>query len=77
MSKQKERQTPPAEILRAKEVLALTGIRSQGHINTLIRNGEFPNKIAIGKRAVGWLAAEVKEWIATRPKVTATEKAGT
>lgn len=74
--KTQERQTPPAEILRAKDVMAMTGIRSQGHIENLIRQGDFPPKIAIGKRAVGWRAADVRNWIKTRPEVTPTTTTG-
>ena len=72
MPKQSEHKTPPAEILRARDVMAMTGIRSQGHLENLIREGGFPRKIALGKRAVGWRAAEVKEWIASRPEVATT-----
>lgn len=70
MPKTSEHKTPAPEILRAKDVLAMTGIRSQGHIENLIRQGDFPPKIALGKRAVGWRAVDVRNWIETRPEVT-------
>ena len=76
MPKTSEHKTPAPEILRAKDVLAMTGIRSQGHIENLIRQGNFPPKIALGKRAVGWRAADVRNWIETRPEVTPTATTG-
>ena len=72
MSKTEKYQAPPAEILRAKDVLAMTGIRSQGHLNTMVRQGDFPPKIAIGKRSIGWRAADVRRWIDTRPEIAPT-----
>ena len=69
MPKASEHKTPPAEILRAKDVMAMTGIRSQGHIEALIKEGKFPQKVKIGKRAVGWLTTDVKAWIASLSKV--------
>ena len=67
--KASEHKTPPAVILRARDVMAMTGIRSQGHLDALVKQGSFPRKVAIGKRAVGWLADEVKAWIENLPRV--------
>lgn len=65
----KERELPPAEILRARDVMAMTGIRSQSTLNVMSKTGEFPPKISLGRSLVGWRAADVRAWIANRPEV--------
>jgi prophage regulatory protein len=65
----KERQMPipdelkPLQILRFKEVLAQTPFANRGKLNTEIRNGRFPRPIKLGRRAIGWLAEEVQDWV--------------
>jgi prophage regulatory protein len=34
----------------------------------LMRAGEFPKRLRIGVRAVGWDSVEVEQWIAARRK---------
>ena len=62
-------QTPGPErrILRAKEVIKLTGL-SRSTIWRLQRQGKFPRSRRIGDVAVGWLDAEVLAWINGRFK---------
>ena len=56
----------PLQILRFKEVLAQTPFANRGKLNTEIRNGRFPRPLKIGRRAIGWLAEEVQDWVNSR-----------
>lgn len=51
------------QILRFNEVLEQTPFATRGKLNTEIRNGRFPKPLKIGRRAIGWLAEEVQEWV--------------
>lgn len=55
----------PHQILKLPAVTALTGL-SKSSIYVLIAQGDFPKSIPLSERAVGWLAAEIDDWIATR-----------
>ena len=52
-------------VWRLPEVMARTGL-SRSTIYEQISNGEFPQRISLGPRAVGWLADEVEGWIQGR-----------
>jgi prophage regulatory protein len=52
-------------ILRRPEVLSKIGLATT-QLYELIKKGEFPQPIRIGPRAVGFLEAEVDEWIDER-----------
>jgi prophage regulatory protein len=60
---------PPGErrILRRAEVEARSGFK-RAHIYTLMKQGDFPRAIRLGKRAVGWDSVEIDQWIAERAK---------
>ncbi|MCE7031727.1 AlpA family phage regulatory protein [Lysobacter sp. GX 14042] len=49
-------------ILRKRQVLQATGLTSST-LDRLERGGDFPRKLQIAPRAVGWLASEVDAWI--------------
>lgn len=55
-----------ATIIRLPHVIKMIGV-SRAHIYELISRGEFPRPISIGRRAVGWVATDIEEWIASRP----------
>ncbi len=55
----------PTTILRLKDVMAMIGM-SRPHIYRLIKAGEFPPQIKLGKAAVGWSSIEVGEWVQRR-----------
>ena len=60
-------------ILRLPEVLRLTGL-SPSTLRRLERSGGFPAHKVLSRAAVGWLEAEVLDWIRTRAtRVTETE----
>lgn len=49
-------------ILRRKQVEARTGL-SRSTIYAFISEGVFPKPINLGNRAVGWIEAEINEWL--------------
>jgi prophage regulatory protein len=50
-------------ILRRKQVEARVGL-SRSTIYARMAEGQFPRNISLGKRAVGWIAAEVDDYLA-------------
>ena len=61
-------------LLRRTEVEARTGL-SRSTLYRLMRAGEFPEPLRVGPRAVRWVAGEVDEWLAERPRATGDAKA--
>lgn len=49
-------------ILRLPAVKARTGL-SRSTIYLRISKGNFPTSVALGGRAVGWIEAEVNDWL--------------
>ncbi|MGR5069310.1 helix-turn-helix transcriptional regulator [Vibrio alfacsensis] len=49
-------------IIRESERLAMTGI-SRTTCWQMEKKGEFPKRIQIGPRAVGWLHSQIQDWI--------------
>ena len=60
-----KRPTSPVRLLRCPEVCARTGL-SRTTLWRLERQGQFPTRRVLTANTVGWLAAEVEEWIVTR-----------
>ncbi|MBE0625526.1 MAG: AlpA family transcriptional regulator, partial [Burkholderiales bacterium] len=60
-------QREPA-FLRRRQVEARTGL-ARSTIYQYITDGVFPKPVPLGPRAVGWLEAEVSEWIAERVRI--------
>jgi prophage regulatory protein len=56
-----------SRVMRRAEVEKKTGIK-RAHIYRLMRAGQFPKRLRIGVRAVGWDSVEVEQWIAARRK---------
>ncbi len=52
-------------IWRLPVVMARTGL-GRSSIYDKIGNGEFPESIHLGPRAVGWISKEVLDWIQDR-----------
>lgn len=52
-------------ILRLPAVKTSTGL-SRSTIYLRIAQGKFPRPVSLGGRAVGWLEAEVQEWLQRR-----------
>lgn len=49
-------------ILRLPEVMSRTGL-SRSTIYLKVSQGTFPLPVNLGPRAVGWVEAEVQEWL--------------
>lgn len=59
-------------ILRLPSVKARTGL-SRSTIYLRVAEGSFPAPVSLGGRAVGWIEAEVNDWLAKR--IEASRKA--
>jgi prophage regulatory protein len=59
-------------ILRLPAVKARTGL-SRSTIYLRISEGRFPTPVSLGGRAVGWIEAEVNEWL--NQQIEASRKA--
>ena len=55
------------KILRENIVLETTGL-SRTSIWRLERQGQFPERLQLGGRSVGWIEHEILKWIETRPR---------
>mgnify|MGYP002813704002 CR=1 FL=1 len=55
------------QALRLREVCGLTGL-SRTTIWRLERAGTFPSRIRLSENSVGWLAQEISNWLAARPR---------
>ncbi len=51
-----------ARIIRLPEVLEKIGLKKSAVYN-MIKVGDFPAQIKLGKHASGWLEADVQNWI--------------
>ncbi len=59
-------------ILRLPTVKSRTGL-SRSTIYLRVAEGSFPAPVSLGGRAVGWIEAEVNDWLAKR--IEASRKA--
>ena len=62
-------------ILRLPDVKRSTGL-SRSTIYLRISQGTFPKPVSLGGCAVGWLEAEVQQWLQRRIEVGPTESSG-
>ena len=60
-----QRTNPPTRFVRLPEVLFRTGL-SHSTLKVRMREGCFLRPVSLGARAVGWIEAEVDEWIRER-----------
>jgi prophage regulatory protein len=60
-----QRTKTPIRFLRLPEVLERTGL-SRSTIYVRLAEGRFPRPVRLGGRAVGWIEAEIGEWVAER-----------
>ena len=56
-------------VLRLPDVSKQTGL-ARSTIYKFISEGNFPRPINLGPRAVGWLIADIDEWINSRIKTS-------
>src|SRR5438552_7877619 len=62
-------------ILRLPDVKRSTGL-SRSTIYLRIAQGTFPKPVSLGGRAVGWLEAEIQEWLQRRIDASRSESHG-
>lgn len=60
-----ERPTPFPSLLRSSDLSAIVPY-SLNHIRRLEDVGQFPKRIRIGANRVGWVRAEVEQWLNDR-----------
>ncbi|GGH18126.1 transcriptional regulator, AlpA family [Cribrihabitans marinus] len=53
------------KILRRRDIELIIGL-SRSTIYKMIADGDFPQPIKIGARAVGWRESDVSEWLDSR-----------
>jgi predicted DNA-binding transcriptional regulator AlpA len=58
-------QTLPERIMRAKEVVEMTGL-SRTTLWRMEKTGDFPARVSLGVGSVGWKHSEVSEWLKER-----------
>ena len=56
---------PPISIYRLPAVLQVTGL-SKATIYRLLERGEFPPRVKLSPRCVGWRVADVDAWLDER-----------
>jgi prophage regulatory protein len=56
------------ELLTCQDVMKITGIRSRTTIWRRVQAGNFPLPIDFGAGRIRWNAADVTEWVNSRPK---------
>jgi prophage regulatory protein len=59
------------KINRLPTVIEKTGL-SRSSIYLRMNKGEFPQSISLGDRAIGWLEADIEQWL--EDKITASKK---
>lgn len=52
-------------IIRLPEVLEKVGLKKSA-VYKLIKEGDFPKQVKLGKHASGWIEADVQAWIMKR-----------
>ena len=57
----------PVKLLKRPEVEMMTALSRSALYEAMARD-DFPRPIRIGPRGVRWIAAEIQDWIALRPR---------
>ena len=56
------------KILRLPDVVEVTGL-GRSTIYAKVAQGQFPKPIKLGDRAVGWVDAEIYDWVLSKREV--------
>lgn len=56
---------PSSRIIGIRELSAMLPL-SRSQLWRLEKNGEFPRRIKLGKRRVGWRLSDIEQWIEAR-----------
>lgn len=65
----------PSKVLRMPALKESLGLRSSTTVYKLVNEGDFPKPVKLTNRAIGWIASEVDEWLASRERVTTPTEA--
>jgi predicted DNA-binding transcriptional regulator AlpA len=57
--------SPNDKIIRLPEVLEKVGLKKSA-VYKLIKEGDFPKQVKLGKHASGWIESDVQAWIMKR-----------
>lgn len=55
----------PARVLRLPDVIARTGLGTT-KIYELVAGGDFPRRVRLTTRAVGWMESDITAWLSAR-----------
>ena len=58
-------QLSPQRIVRLPEVMLRTGL-SRSSIYNFLLAGNFPSRIKLGARSIGFLEADINDWISSK-----------
>lgn len=56
------------KILPPSQTLAKVGKRSRNTLHDWVAKQDFPKPVQLGGNSIGWIEAEVDEWIAKRQR---------
>lgn len=57
----------PTQIIRFPKISEITSL-SRTTIWRLETEGNFPKRLQVGNRGVGWLLNEIEDWMQSRPR---------
>lgn len=60
-------------ILRKQEILSLTGL-SDVTLWRMEQANEFPKRVQLGKKSVGWLETEYNDWVIEKAAARTSKK---
>ncbi len=72
MASQVSTHIDPNRVLRIQQVLEIVGV-SRASIYTWMNHGEFPHGIKLGRKAVGWRATDIYDWLNDRSNAHSKE----
>ena len=55
------------KLLRRRQVEEITGI-GRSSIYRLMKSGEFPQRVKVGRNAVRWRESDITAWVESRPE---------
>ena len=53
-------------LIRPREAAAMLGI-SRKHLHAIAQQPDFPKRVYVSSRVVGWRVRDLEKWIAARP----------
>lgn len=67
MNQEKPQHPTQERIIRFPQVAQIVGL-SRATIFRYERDGDFPQRVQIGKRGVGWKSSEIDAWLESCPR---------